>query len=216
MVSGAIGVVFAVLQVAGASVASGDTLRNAERPDTLSVTGAESAVAAPELRAAPPLGIRLPTIILADTVKKKPAPIAYSEWYGRRVTIHKALSWSMLPLFAASYYTGTRLADDGRANSPQWVRRTHPVAAGGAAVLFGANTVTGAWNLWDGRRDREGRTRRLVHSALFIAANAGFVYAGSLGEDAGEDGDVRKKHRTIALGSMGLSTVSWLIMLIGN
>lgn len=149
-----------------------------------------------------------------DTAKKKPALVSYSDWYGRRLTIHRRGSWAMLPLFAASYYTGDRLARDGRRNSPDWVRNTHPVAAGGAAVLFGVNTVTGLWNLWDGRKDPNDRTRRILHSALFLIADAGFAYAGSLGEEAGEDGDVRNRHRTIALGSMGVSTAGWLIMLL--
>jgi hypothetical protein len=115
-----------------------------------------------------------------------------------------------------SYYTGDRLARDGRAASPALVRNLHPYAAGGAAVVFGVNTVTGLWNLWAARKDPEGRTRRILHSVLFIAADAGFAYAGSLGDEAGENGRIRDRHRTIALGSMGVSTVGWLIMLIGN
>ncbi len=154
---------------------------------------------------------------VGDTiVKKRRGPVEYSEWYGRRVAIHKALSWTMLPLFAVSYYTGNRLARDGRAASPAAVRTLHPYAAGGAAAVFGANTVTGLWNLWAARKDPEGRTRRIVHSALFIVADAGFTYAGSIGREGREDGAIRDRHRTIALSSMGVSTVGWLIMLIGN
>jgi hypothetical protein len=174
--------------------------------DTTQRTATDTALTAAWLRVA----------TLPDTGRKRSRAVAYSEWYGRRVTIHRRLSWAMLPLFAASYYTGNRLAENGRADSPQWVRQLHPVAAGGSAVLFGANTVTGVWNLWDSRRDTNGRTRRIVHSALFIAASAGFTYAGSLGDEAGDDGDVRSRHRNIAIASMSLSTVSWLIMLLGN
>lgn len=151
-----------------------------------------------------------------DTTVKKRRPIEYSEWYGRRVAIHKALSWTMLPLFAVSYYTGDRLARDGRAASPAAVRTLHPYAAYGSAAVFGANTVTGLWNLWAARKDPEGRTRRIVHSALFIVADAGFAYAGSIGREGRENGEIRDRHRTIALSSMGVSTVGWLIMLIGN
>jgi hypothetical protein len=156
--------------------------------------------------------------VVADTdtlIRKKRRPLTeYSEWYSRRVTLHRRMSYAMLPLFAASYYTGNRLLTDGRRNSPSWVRNTHPIAAGGAAVLFGANTITGAWNLWASRRDADGRTRRILHAVLLTAADAGFAYAGSLGDEASENGKIRSRHRTIALSSMAVSTASWVYMLI--
>lgn len=175
-------------------------------PDSMAMARSDTVVAAQWMRLAQP----------ADTGRKRPRAVSYSDWYSRRVTIHRRTSWAMLPLFAASYYTGNRLAENGRRNSPGWVRQLHPVAAGGSAAVFGVNAVTGVWNLWEGRRDANGRTRRLIHSALFIAASAGFVYAGSLGEEAGDNGEVRTRHRNIALASMSASTLSWLIMLIGN
>jgi hypothetical protein len=150
------------------------------------------------------------------TVRKKRKLVEYSEWYGRRLTIHRTLSWAMLPLFAISYYTGERLARDGRINSPYWVRAAHPYVATADSFVFGVNTVTGLWNLWDARHDPEGRTRRIIHSALFMVADAGFAYAGSIGEKARDNGDIRARHRTIALSSMGVSTLGWLIMLIGK
>jgi hypothetical protein len=165
----------------------------------------------------PALGLRL-VLARPDTAvkKKRAALVEYSDWYGRRLAIHKVLSWTMIPLFAASYYTGERLARDGRANSPYAVRAIHPWAATGAAAVFGVNTVTGVWNLWASRKDPEGRTRRWIHSALFIVADAGFAYAGSIGREGRENGEIRDRHRTIALSSMGVSTLGWLIMLIGQ
>jgi hypothetical protein len=152
-----------------------------------------------------------------DTVvKKKRVLVEYSDWYGRRLAIHRTLSWAMIPLFAASYYTGDRLARDGRIGSPAWVRTLHPYAATGASVVFGVNTVTGLWNLWDARHDPEGRVRRVIHSVLFIAADAGFAYAGSLGKQARDNSEIRNKHRAIALYSMGASYVSMMIMLLGG
>ena len=77
--------------------------------------------------------------------------------------------------------------------------------------------MTGGWNLWEGRKDPNGRNRRILHSVLFTAASGGFAYAGTkLADDAQENMNARRTHRNVALGSMGLSTVSWLIMLIGN
>jgi len=197
------------------------TLVNRTPIDTTAVpvSGAWVVSSAPE----PPLSAiaALPTLspsmllVPSDTgTRKRARAVQYSEWYGRRVAIHKALSWTMLPLFAVSYYTGTQLADNGRAGVSSTVRTLHPIAAGGAAAVFGVNTVTGVWNLWESRRDPADRKRRYLHSALFLLADAGFAYAGSLGEDAGEDGRIRSRHRNIAIGSMGVSTAGWLIMLL--
>ena len=154
-------------------------------------------------------------VMPGDTgTRKRARAVQYSEWYGRRVALHKTLSWTMLPLFAASYYSGTQLADKGRAGVSSTVRTLHPFAAGGAAAVFGINTVTGVWNLWESRRDPADRKRRYLHSALFLLADAGFAYAGSLGEDSGNDGRIRSRHRNIAIGSMGVSTAGWLVMLL--
>lgn len=203
-----------------------DTTRRdvATVPDTLAATVSIDwmGVSPPPPDPAPRLpstvrGVWTASAATVDTlVKKRSRLVSYSEWYGRRVTIHKAASWAMLPLFAASYYSGNRLARDGRAASPQFVRRLHPYAAGGSAAVFGVNTVTGLWNLWDARRDPEGRTRRIVHASLFLLADAGFVYAGSIGRDGRENGAIRSRHRAIALSSMGVSTAGWLIMLLGQ
>jgi len=197
------------------------TVRRAEMPpDTLSPAVVPAAASLPALsdtsRVARPRGGPRLAVAPADTGTKKRPLIEYSDWYGRRLAIHRALSWSMLPLFAASYYTGDRLARDGRDASPNWVRQTHPLAAGAAAGVFGVNTVTGLWNLWDARKDPEGRTRRILHSTLFLIADAGFAYAGSIGEQARDNGAIRSRHRTIALSSMGVSTAGWLVMLLGQ
>lgn len=210
-------------------VTADTTMRFAPAPDTL---GEPIAVLADTVRATIVPATVVPTtpvdstasaevprsfLVTPDTlVKKKRVLVEYSEWYGRRLAVHRVLSWTMLPLFAVSYYTGTRLADDGRAASPNWVRTLHPYAATGAAVTFGVNTVTGVWNLWDARHDPEGRTRRLLHAALFIAADAGFAWAGSIGAEARDNGAIRARHRTIAISSMGVSTLGWLIMLVGR
>ena len=153
----------------------------------------------------------------ADTVPRvRRRAVVYPDGYATRVRIHKTLSWGLIPLFAASYFSGDQLLEHGT-DAPSWARNLHGPAATGSAILFGANTVTGGWNLWDGRKDPNGRTRRIIHSVLFTAASGGFAYAGTkLADDAAEDLNARRKHRTVALGSMGVSTVSWLIMLIGN
>ncbi len=161
-----------------------------------------------------PVGL---TRFSADTVPRvRRRAVVYSDGYATRLRIHKILSWGMIPLFAASYFSGDQLLEKGT-DAPSWARNMHAPAATGSAILFGANTVTGGWNLWEGRKDPNGRTRRIIHSMLFTAASGGFAYAGTkLANDAEEDMTARRKHRNVALGSMGVSTVSWLIMLIGN
>lgn len=161
---------------------------------------------------------RVGLAIVGDTGARRittPPAVEFSDWYYRRLTIHRTISWAMIPLFIGSYVTGEQLTDKGTA-APTWAKRLHPAFAGGSAALFGINTVTGVWNLVEGWKVREGRTKRVLHSVAMTVASAGFVYAGSLGDRARDDGDVRDRHRTIALGSMGISTVSWLFMLLGN
>ena len=155
---------------------------------------------------------------IQDTVvkKKKRVLVEYSDWYGRRLAVHRTLSWAMIPLFAVSYWTGERLARDGRVNSPYYIRALHPYAATGASVVFGVNTVTGLWNLWDARHDPAGRKKRIIHSVLFMIADGGFAYAGSIGKQARDNSAIRDRHRTIALSSMGVSYVSMMIMLLGG
>ena len=164
---------------------------------------------------ATPVALMLRDAAPADTVVKRRKAVSYSDGYARRVTIHKALSWAMLPLFAVSYVSGDQLLEKG-SDAPDWAESIHPIAASGTAVLFGVNAVTGTWNMWEGRKDPNGRTRRLVHSVLFLAASGGFAYAGSIADEAEENGAKRRQHRNVALGSMGVSTASWLLMLIRN
>lgn len=162
-----------------------------------------------------PVALSLPDPTPTDTIRQRRKAITYSDGYAKRLAIHKALSWAMLPLFAASYVSGDQLLEKG-SDAPGWAESIHPFAAGGTAVLFGANAVTGTWNLWEGRHDPNGRKRRLVHSVLFLAASGGFAYAGSLADEAEQNADKRRQHKNVAIGSMSLSTASWLLMLIKN
>lgn len=152
-----------------------------------------------------------------DTIRRVRAKaVVYSDAYQRRLMIHRTLSWTMIPLFAVSYFSGDQLFKSG-SSAPAWARKTHAPAATGAAILFTAQSITGYWNLWESRHIAQGRTRRIVHSVLFTTASAGFVYAGGkLANDAEQSQVKRQEHKNIALASMGVSTISWLLMLIGN
>jgi hypothetical protein len=99
---------------------------------------------------------------------------------------------------------------------PGWIRSAHTGVAAGIGGLFVVNTVTGAWNLWDSRKDPSGRWRRYLHTALMLSADAGLAYTGLVtAEDAGEREDGENEggdHRSAALVSIGLATTGTLLM----
>lgn len=150
---------------------------------------------------------------LADTTKRRRPPLVeYSDVYHTRLGIHRVLSFAMIPLFVGSAYTGFQLRSK-KDQAPQWTRDIHGPLAAGTAIVFGMNTLTGAWNLWEGRKDPVDRKKKLIHGAMFLAAGAGFVYVIAAGDNIRETGRSNHWHRDIALGSMGVSLVSWSIML---
>ena len=138
--------------------------------------------------------------------------IEYSDWYERRLTIHKWASYTTLPLFAFQYVAGQRLFDES-SDAPGWARKGHAVAATGVAALFGVNTVTGVWNMWEARTDPAGRKWRTAHGVLMLVADGGFVATGLLAEKAEGSPDDRRLHRNVALSSIAVATVSYLMML---
>ena len=149
-----------------------------------------------------------------DTIVRRRKAVVYSDAYGTRATIHRRLSYTMVPLFAISYFTGDQLFKNG-SNSSSLVINAHRASATAVSVLFAVNAVTGGINLWQGRNDPIDRKRKLLHSALFIASSAGFTYAGAVLADQAERSLVkRKQHREVNLISMGLSIGSVLIMMV--
>jgi hypothetical protein len=147
-----------------------------------------------------------------DTVRRRPKVVDVSDWYSRRLTIHRYAAYSIIPVFGVQYVAGTQLWDHER-DAPTWAKTTHRIGATTLAGLFTVNTVTGLWNLWDSRSVTQGRALRYVHALTMLTADAGFTYAGAkLSNDAETDADARSLHRTIALSSMGLTVASGLIM----
>jgi hypothetical protein len=154
----------------------------------------------------------------AGAAASRPLAIEYSDAYNLRRKVHYIASFATLPLFAAEYALGADLYDGSTSSS---VRSAHSAVAGGIGVLFGVNTVTGVWNLYEGRHDESGRTRRFIHGALMVVADAGFVATGLLAPE-GDEGEGstsandKNTHRAVAIGSMGVATLGYLIMLIGR
>ncbi|HEX9108860.1 MAG TPA: hypothetical protein VF832_16555 [Longimicrobiales bacterium] len=199
-------------QLSAAPVAPGA----APLPMTAGAVPARPAEAADTPLAVVPAGaspaVARPVPLAADTPVRRPRAVEYSDWYARRLAIHRVASYTLLPLLGLQYYTGTQLMSKGSA-APDWVIRLHAPLATTSAVVFGANTVTGLWNLWDARKDPHGRTSRTVHGLLMLVSDAGFLAAGSMGHRAVQDASTRSLHRTIALSSMGAALVSYAIML---
>lgn len=144
-----------------------------------------------------------------------PPPFAYSEGYRTRLKIHKISSFTFLPLVATQGVLGKMIYD----NPTPGRRSLHRGVAFGIGGLFAVNTVTGTWNLIEARKDPNGRKRRVIHSLLMLASDAGFLATAmsapsSRGKDANEYLDDRSEHRSLAIASISTATVGYLIMLL--
>jgi hypothetical protein len=180
---------------------------------TAAALGADS-IPADTLRP-PPILVAV-TLAPEDTVRRRPRAIEVSEWYGRRLTIHRAVSYATIPVFAAEYVAGARLFKEGRA-APTWAKSTHRAGATALAGMFTVNTVTGLWNLWDSRMVPSHRALRTTHALMMLTADAAFTYAGSKSaNDAEQSLQKRKLHRTIALSATGLTLANGVLMKLFN
>jgi hypothetical protein len=167
-------------------------------------------------------GVSIDTTLLrsltfpADSPHTRPKVVEVSDWYARRLTVHRWVAYGTIPVFAAQWAAGKQLWDKG-AGAPTWAKTTHRVGATMLAGMFTVNTVTGAWNWWDSRTLAKGRALRTIHALSMITADAAFTYAGArLSNEAETSLDKRRLHRTIALSAMGLTVVSEVAMKILN
>jgi hypothetical protein len=172
-----------------------------------------------------PLGFRASSpiadsLLTGDTVTRKrarPRAIEYSDAYYTRLRIHQIASYAELPLFGVEYVLGQRLLKEERTGFPSGgLKTSHTMVALGLGALFTVNTVTGGWNLWESRKDPAGRTRRLIHSAAMLGADAGFAWAGASGGGAKHSLSGANNHRTIAIYSIGLATAGTAMMWLFN
>lgn len=176
-----------------------DTARFA--PDSVSVLSDSVSLSIPS-RLVLPVSLQIES---DTTPRRRRKSIEVSEWYERRLRIHRYGAYAMIPLFAFQAAAGNELYNKG-SGAAGWARNGHRVGATALATVFGVNTVTGLWNLWDSRAVEQGRTRRTIHTLLMLASDAGFAYAGiKLSEDAEQSADARRKHRNLAYTSMGVA-----------
>jgi hypothetical protein len=167
-------------------------------------------VAIDPLTAGVPSRLELPVSLQISedtTPRRRRKAVEVSEWYERRLRIHRYGAYTMIPLFTFQAIAGNQLYVKSSA-APGWAKTGHRVGATGLATLFGVNTVTGLWNIWDSREQPKGRTRRTIHTLLMLASDAGFTYAGvRLSEQAENSSDKRRQHRQWAYGSMATALV---------
>lgn len=178
-------------------------------PDSLRGPVLQRSWAAEAQMPAPVLIPTLPEAAAPDTTVR-PRAIEHSDAYYTRLNLHRKLSYAIYPLFVAEYPLGRKLMAYGEI--PSWVKPAHGAVAGAIGAVFVANTVTGVWNLWDDRHDPDHRTRRWVHALSMLASDAGFVMVGVTAQRAHSSDSARNLHRDLAIGSMGLSAASSLMM----
>src|SRR4051812_4311601 len=162
-----------------------------------------------------PLHTAMATAFAAsDQTAPPPRAVEYSHGYQVRAKIHRYASFATLPLFATEVALGQSLYD----NPGGGKKTAHAVVGTAIGSLFAVNTVTGVWNLVEAHKDPVGRTKRLVHGVLMLAADAGFfaTFLAAPDSEHGEFSDSRSTHRTIAITSVALATAGYLTMLFGG
>ncbi len=170
-----------------------------------------------------PASLRLAVADEQVPAARRPVAFEYSEGYKTRAKIHKISSFATLPLFVANYLVAQDLYNNPGNESKKGL---HVGLAASTGVLFGVNTFTGGWNLWEGRKDHNHRGKRVTHGILMIAADFGFLATAMLAPEFEEEEEhssgvsdpahQASTHRAVALTSMGVATVSYLIMLLGG
>jgi hypothetical protein len=139
--------------------------------------------------------------------------------YFTRRKIHRYASYATLPLLAAEAAVGQQLLNNSGRESES-LRSVHSGLAAGIGVLFGAETVTGVWNMYSLRHISKGRNKRLFHGILVLAADVGFIATAATAPHREEHG-LRENtnvsaHKGIAYASIGTAAFSYLYMLIAK
>jgi hypothetical protein len=170
------------------------------------------------LRASMPSRLLLPTSlhVQSDTTprRRRRKSIEVSDWYERRLRIHRYGAYATVPLYVFQAAAGNQLYQKSSA-APEWAKTGHRIGATALATVFTVNTVTGLWNLWDSRATPQGRTRRTVHTLLMLASDAGFAYAGiKLSNEAENSAEKRSQHRNLAYASMAVAVTGSGMMLL--
>lgn len=177
----------------------------------------EVATPGPDDELAPRLDARALVTVPTETLQGAPPPkaIVYSDGYNVRLKIHKFLSWGTIPLMVGQGVVGQKLYNGSGGGT---LKSVHSSLATATGVLFGINTVTGVWNLWESRNDPNGRKKRWIHSVLMLAADAAFLATSATApeyEDGEREGN-RAFHRSAAFVGFGSASIAYAMMLIAK
>ena len=198
----------------------GSTVASAQAPVPVAVIAIDSPIAVSAAAEPPPADTGLLRFISIPTdtppPRTRPRAIQVSDWYSRRLTIHRYVAYSTIPVFAAQWIAGNQLLKESR-QAPEWAKFTHRAGATALAGMFTVNTVTGIWNWWDSRAVPQHRVLRTVHAFTMIACDAAFSYTGAkLSNDAETSNSARTLYHQVALISMGVTVLSGTAMKIWN
>jgi hypothetical protein len=150
-----------------------------------------------------------------DTIRRRRKTVELSEWYSRRLTVHRYVAYGTIPVFALQWAAGDQLYKKGAA-APTWAKSMHRAGATALAGMFTVNTVTGAWNWWDSR-GAPGLALRTIHALTMLGTDAAFTYTGAkLSNEAENSADKRRLHHQVALVSIGVTVASGVGMKILN
>lgn len=149
-----------------------------------------------------------------------PRPVAfeYSDAYRTRAKIHKMASIATLPLFGTELALGQSLYNNYPNSRNDAKKGAHVAIGTGIIGLYGVQAVTGVMNLMEARKDPSGRKLRLAHSVLMLASGAGFAITPLTAPGGGFRSAPAQPqlHRAMAIGSIGVGTVGYLLMLFGG
>jgi hypothetical protein len=170
----------------------------------------------PESVVGPNFSSAVPAALFLDTPQEaaqtRPHAIEYSHGYEVRRKIHVYASFAMIPLFVTQGILGGKLYNE----PTDGVRSAHKAVAWTIAGLFGANTVTGLWNLKEGWKNPEHRKLRLTHGLLMLGADAGFLATALTAPNSeGTSGD-KSTHRAVAITAIAAATTGYLVMIFGR
>jgi hypothetical protein len=178
-------------------------------------TGSASAQSADTVITPVASSITIPTSTLPSSstsiTNAAPQPsITHSSQYYYALAVHRDISYAMIPLFGVQYAMGRRLIKGG---APTWVRTTHIVGFHVLGAMAVVNTATGIVNVIATRKEKPDRLRRIIHTSLMLAGDAGFAYTASIAHDAAKQGPAEKRrHERAATVSMSLTTAGAVVM----
>lgn len=156
-----------------------------------------------------------PRLFFATDDQTSPPPtvaIEYSHGYEVRLRVHRYASYAMLPIFVTEAIVGEKLLHDPLSRG---LKTEHAWLNVGVFGLFAVDSVTGIWNLEESWHDPHGRALRLTHALLMLTADGGFLataLTAPRSRNVAVDTNVGTTHRNLAITSISVATVGYLIM----